>query len=134
MSNSFIEQGFNYENENFDLSNTNIASSNSVTCKSAFSSKRYLDVWIFQQGIWRLQYMEFINHHNKTEDDFGPTTVRRNYFGVSLKIFLRKKQSRFFFGSPGITAYCQTVSSSLLTKYSSGYRKYITWANKSIVK
>jgi len=74
--------------------------------------------------------MEFINHHNKTDDDLVKTTVRRNYFGVSVKILLHKKQSRFFF-NPGsnrelMTAYCQIISSSLVTKCSSEYRKYVT--------
>jgi len=36
-------------------------------------------------SIWR-------NHHNKTDDDLGPTTVRRNSFGVSVKILFHKKR------------------------------------------
>jgi hypothetical protein len=66
-----------------------------------------------------------------TDDDLSPTTVRRNYFGVTVKILFRKKQSCFFFESRGsnrelMTAYCQSISFSLLTKYSSEYRKYVT--------
>ena len=126
---------FHDKNENFDLSNTNIEISNSATGRSAYSACRYLGVWVFgcldlpARNSAPSKYAVY-KQPQLNRRLFSSAYSQKKLFWPKCKDIIPQEKSLASLGGPGsnrelMTAYFQDISSSLFTKYSSEYIKYV---------